>query len=111
MVAARTVGGLVHPGTIEELERDLTKVIEDFDRAVNVEPLRRVKETDEHLFPRLDFRAAVPASTSISEYYNPPRATSRSDGPRRGTFAALNPVPAIRRVWLRMESQRSSCSV
>ena len=48
MVAARTVGGLVDPGTIEEMERDLTKVIEDFDRAVNVETLRRIKETGEH---------------------------------------------------------------
>ena len=34
----------------EEMERDLTKVIEDFDRAVNVEALRRIKETGEHLF-------------------------------------------------------------
>jgi Cdc6-like AAA superfamily ATPase len=50
MIAARTVGGLVDPGTIEEIERDLTKVIEDFDRAVNVEALRRIKETGEHLF-------------------------------------------------------------
>ena len=33
----------------EEMERDLTKVIEDFDRAVNVEALRRIKETGEHV--------------------------------------------------------------
>src|SRR6266404_2633367 len=32
------------------MERDLTKVIEDFDRAVNVEALRRIKETGEHSF-------------------------------------------------------------
>ena len=32
------------------MERELTKVIEDFDRAVNVEALRRIKETGEHSF-------------------------------------------------------------
>ena len=49
MTTARTVGGLVRPGMIEEIERDLTKVIEDFDRAMNIEALRRIKETGEHL--------------------------------------------------------------
>jgi hypothetical protein len=48
MIAARVVGGLVHPPTIEEMERELTKVIEDFDRAVNVEALRLAKETGKH---------------------------------------------------------------
>jgi hypothetical protein len=33
---------------IEEIDRELTKVIEDFDRAVNIEALRRTKETGEH---------------------------------------------------------------
>ena len=47
MIAARTVGGLVNQG---DIERDLTKVIEDFDRAVNVEALRSAKKTGEHLF-------------------------------------------------------------
>ena len=47
MIAARTVGGLLRPSTIEDMERDLTKVIEDFDRAVNVEALRRIKDTGE----------------------------------------------------------------
>ena len=51
MIAARTVGGLVNSGTIEEMERDLTKVIEDFDRAVNIEALRRIKEAGERTFP------------------------------------------------------------
>ena len=50
MVAARTVGQLVHPGMIDELERDLTKVIDDFDRTVNVETLRRINETGERFF-------------------------------------------------------------
>ena len=51
MIAARTVGGLVNSGTIEEMERDLTKVIEAFDRAVNIEALRRIKDTGELPFP------------------------------------------------------------
>jgi hypothetical protein len=33
---------------IEEMDRELTKVIEDFDRAVNIEALRQTKETGEH---------------------------------------------------------------
>jgi len=45
MVAERTLGGLVRPQKIEEMEEELTKVIEDFDRAVNVEALRLAKET------------------------------------------------------------------
>ena len=45
MIAVRTLGGLVHPAKIEEMEEELTKVIEDFDRAVNVEALRLAKET------------------------------------------------------------------
>ena len=49
MVAVRAVGGLVHPGAIEEIERDLTKVIEDFERAVDVDALQSIKETGEHL--------------------------------------------------------------
>ena len=40
MIAERTV----HPETMEEIGRDLTKVIEDFDRAVDVEALRLAKE-------------------------------------------------------------------
>ena len=50
IIAARTIGGLINSSTIEEIESDLAKVIEDFDRAVNVEGLRRIKETGEHLF-------------------------------------------------------------
>ena len=45
MIAVRAVAGLVHPEKIEEMERELMKVIEDFDRAVNVEALRLAKET------------------------------------------------------------------
>jgi hypothetical protein len=49
MVAGRMVGGLVHPQKIEEMEKELTEVIEDFDRAVNVEALRRAKDNREHI--------------------------------------------------------------
>jgi len=45
MITGRTLGGLVHPEKIEEIEEELAKVIEDFDRAVNVETLRVAKET------------------------------------------------------------------
>ena len=39
------VGGLVNLEEIEEMDRALTEVIEDFDRAVNVEALRLAKES------------------------------------------------------------------
>ena len=48
-----SVGGPVHPEAIEEMDRELTKVIEDFDRAVNVEALRLVKETGKHSLSQL----------------------------------------------------------
>ena len=48
-ITARTVGGLIDSSTIEEIESDLGEVIEDFDRAVNIEALRRIKETGEHI--------------------------------------------------------------
>ena len=37
---------------IEEMERELTKVIEDFDRAVIVEALRLANETSKFSFPQ-----------------------------------------------------------
>ena len=45
MIAERTLGGLVRPEKLEEMDEELTKVIEDFDRAVNVEALRVAKES------------------------------------------------------------------
>jgi len=48
MTAARTVGGLVYPETIEEMERELAEAIEDFDRAVDVEALRLAKKTGKY---------------------------------------------------------------
>jgi len=45
MISARAVGGPAFLETIEELDRDLTKVIGDFDRAVDVEALRLAKKS------------------------------------------------------------------
>ena len=47
MTAARTTGG---PEMIEEIEGELTKVIEDFNRAVYVEALRLADETSKLSF-------------------------------------------------------------
>ena len=56
-IAVRTLSGLAHPQMVEEMDRELSKVIEDFDRAVNVEALclaketrRMAKETRKHSF-------------------------------------------------------------
>ena len=42
------MGRLVDLDTIGEMDRALTKVIEDFDRAMNVEALRLAKEAGKH---------------------------------------------------------------
>jgi len=43
MITARAVGGCAYPERIEEMDRELTKVIEDFNHAVDVEALRLAK--------------------------------------------------------------------
>ena len=43
------MGGLVRLERIDEMGDELTKVIEDFDRAVNVEALRLAKETNKQM--------------------------------------------------------------
>jgi hypothetical protein len=48
-IAERTWGGLAHPEKIEEMDKELTRVIEEFDRAVNVEALRQIRQTRKHL--------------------------------------------------------------
>ena len=48
MITERMMGGAVRPEMIEEMDRELTNVIEDFDRAVNVEALRIAKETGKY---------------------------------------------------------------
>ena len=50
---------------IEELDGELTKVIEDFDRAVNVEALRRAKETGKSLLSRYLVLSALVQSKSF----------------------------------------------
>jgi len=49
MITARAVGGPVNPEKIEEMDRELTKVIEDFDRTVDVEALRLAKANRKHM--------------------------------------------------------------
>ena len=44
MMTARTTGGPAYQKMIEEIDTELTKVIEDFDRAVGVEALRLANE-------------------------------------------------------------------
>ena len=50
MMTARTIGGPAYPEMIEEVDRELTKVIEDFDRAMNFEALRLANETSKPSF-------------------------------------------------------------
>ena len=53
MITARTDGGPAYPAKFEEMDKELTKVIEDFNHAV--EALRLAKKSGEHLlsYPRL----------------------------------------------------------
>jgi hypothetical protein len=53
MIAERTLSGLAHPQKIEEMSKELTKVIEDFDRAMTVETFRQVKDNRTHSFLNL----------------------------------------------------------
>ena len=45
MIAARTIGGPTYLEMIEEIDKDLTKVIKDFDCAMYVEALHLANET------------------------------------------------------------------
>ncbi len=45
MIAARMIGGPAYPEMIEEVDRELNTVIEDFDRAMNFEALRLANES------------------------------------------------------------------
>ena len=45
MIAARTIGGPTYPEMIEEIDKELTNVIADFDRAMNFEALRLANES------------------------------------------------------------------
>ena len=48
MVTARVVGGSAYQEAIEKMDGELTKVIEDFMRAVDVETLRLAKKSGKH---------------------------------------------------------------
>ena len=55
MIAAKTIGGPSYPEMIEEMDKELTKVIDDFDRAMNFETLYLAKETSKlSFFQRVD---------------------------------------------------------
>jgi len=49
MIAERMLRGLVCLEKIEEMEEELARLIEDFDRTVNVEALRLAKETSKRM--------------------------------------------------------------
>ena len=48
MTTVSTAGGLAYHEAIEEMDKELTKVTEDFMRAVDVETLRAAKRSGEH---------------------------------------------------------------
>ena len=48
----RTTGGPAYWEKLEEMDMELTEVIEDHSRAVDVEALRFAKETGKHLWPQ-----------------------------------------------------------
>ena len=68
----RTAGGLAYREKMEEMDGELTKVIEDFSRAVDIEALRFAKNAGTHALSRpgnvlcsvISCRAAVFARTA-----------------------------------------------
>jgi hypothetical protein len=50
MITARTTGGPAYSERIEEMDRELTKVVEGFDRAMKFEALRLSNEISELSF-------------------------------------------------------------
>ena len=52
MTTARNHSGPAYLERCEEMEGELTKVIKDFERAVNIEGLRRTKEAGKWLLSR-----------------------------------------------------------
>ena len=50
IIAARTIGGPAYPEMFEEIDRELTKAIEDFDRAMSFEALRLANDTSKLSF-------------------------------------------------------------
>ena len=50
MTAARAIDGSAYPEMIEDVDRELAELIEDFGRAAYVEVLRRADETSKLSF-------------------------------------------------------------
>ena len=50
MVAVRTIGGPSYSEAIDEMDRELMEIIEDFDCAMNFEALRLANETSKLSF-------------------------------------------------------------
>jgi len=50
MIVAGTIGGPPYPKVIEEMDGELSNIIEDFDRAVYVETFRIANETSKLSF-------------------------------------------------------------
>ncbi len=50
MTAARTIGGPAYPELIDDIDRELGNVSEDFERAMYVEALRLADETSKLSF-------------------------------------------------------------
>ena len=48
MITARMVGGPAYQEAIEKIDGELTKIIEEFDRAVDVDSFRRTREIGEY---------------------------------------------------------------
>jgi len=48
IIAVRMVAIPAYLETIEEMERELTKIIEDFDRTVDIEALRLARKSGKH---------------------------------------------------------------
>ena len=51
MIIARAIGGPTYAEKIEEMDKELTRVIEDFNHAVDVEALRLAKKNGKQLLP------------------------------------------------------------
>jgi len=68
MITERTLGGLVHPEKIEEMDKELTKVIEDFDHAVNVEALHVAKETSKQSCSQIGYSPISIIDTFLGQF-------------------------------------------
>jgi hypothetical protein len=98
--AARRIGG-PYPEMIEEMERELNEVIEDFDRAVNVEALRLAHETS-----KLPFSQSV--DNGSSEHWRRARASGKRAGGVGGAKASGAKASGARASRARASRARTS---